>query len=227
MIPLCAIQVIAIDALQVLDVLLVAQTLRASQQVCSGLMQITFNRQHLQLAGIPSLATAERGAGIAVMKRRQAGRRKPLAVHLAFDIGRMSQRLTDAGRGRRRGHPAAGVGRTESGVIVQPGNFPYAITAYVIHLVHTLCPVGAVTDTAKIGQHPPATLSRLSARVQVDHRLDVHVVVESVIAKAYLAHGYIADITEQVLTNAGLADEHTSRIVGISVIGEQLGHISP
>ena len=171
------------------------------------------------------------------MKRRQAGGREAFAGHVPFDIGGMGQLPLGAGDGcfdvprrcrRCQDAPAGGIGCAKPRVIIELGDFPDAVLLGVLHLVHAFCPgAGGRAVATEIGKGTPTALGRLAARVQVHHGLDVHVVVEPVVAQPHFTHLYVADIAIEVSADAGLADVNVSRIVGHGVVGEVLGEVSP
>ncbi len=57
--------------------------------------------------------------------------------------------------------------------------------------------------------------------------LDLHVVVETIVAEADVAHLAAADVHEEMFANAGLTDEDPRRVVADGVVGEQLRDIRP
>jgi hypothetical protein len=61
----------------------------------------------------------------------------------------------------------------------------------------------------------------------MDDGLDVHVVVEPVLAEPDLAHRHVADIAVQVRANAFLPDVDPRRIVRDRIVGEVVGEVRP
>ena len=136
-------------------------------------------------------------------------------------------RAAGAARGAGGGNPACRIRRAEPRVVVELRDLPDAVDLGVLHLVHAFGPGGAAAEAAEVGERAPAPLRGLPAGIQVHHRLDVHVVVEPVVAEPHLTHLHVADIEVEMLADAFLADEHAGGIVRHGIVGEELGEVGP
>ena len=162
----------------------------------------------MQAAGKPSQAML-RGA---IRRMRQIAWTAPAAGASGPRLGR---------------HPTRCVRRTESGVIVERLDLPDAVVLRIRHLVDALGPGRAAAEAAEVRERAPTTLRRLPARIQVNHRLDVHVVVEPAVGQTDVAHLPAANVHEQMLANALLADVDARRIVRDGVVCIKLREVGP
>ncbi len=164
------------------------------------------------------------------MKRRYTSRRKSIAVHLPLPIRRIRKHSPGgAARGSRRlrSNPTRLVRRAEARVVIQSLNLPDAAVLPITDLINALSPQGVTAVAADHRQRAPAALRRAATGPEMNHRLNVHVVVQPSRPQAELAHLDGADVQIQVSTNAFPADKHPGRIVGHRIIRKENGQVLP
>src|SRR6185312_14928426 len=189
LIPAPAVDVVAVDALQVLDLLLVLQQQGAMRQLGEPLRGASRGVYGTLIDRRPDIGRGAR-AGIVVVEGSNAGGGKSVALHLALAIRRMRQLAPPRGTGARGlwGNPTGLIRCAETGVVVERVDLPHAVILLIADLVDALGPRRTAAVAAEHRQCAPASLGALAARIQVNDRLDLHVIVEPPIAEPDVAH---------------------------------------
>ncbi len=235
-VPHAPVEVVAVDLLQVFDFLLVGEPLRALRERLRAITRGRLApRRRQQRDRSPGVARV-RDARVRVVERTDARGREARARFLARLVRRIRQVAQPAAaaactrRSRWPGlgrHPARRVRRAEARVVIEVLDLPHAVVLRVRHLVHALCPRGAAAEAAEHRERAPTPFRALTARVEVDDRLDVDVVVDSVLGKTIFTDLAAADVHVQVLADARLADVRAGGIVRDGVVGVEIGDVFP
>ncbi len=226
LVPHPTVQVVAIDRLQGLDLLLVLQPLSAAREVGKVGRGRGANGR---IGRWPGGARAA-GHGVGVVERRRAGGRIARAGDALGPgpVRRMRQRRPPApGRTSVRGarlSPAVGIGGAEAGEVVELGDLPDPALLDVAHLVDATGPARRTSVAADQAQHAPTPMCGLAAGIEMHHRLQDHMLIEPSVAEPDLAP---AEVLDQVQPDARLSDEGAIRIVGHSLVGEQVRDVLP
>jgi hypothetical protein len=73
-------------------------------------------------------------------------------------------------------------------------DFPDAPLFPVSKLVDALGPYRVASVATEHGERPPTAFGRLTARIEMHDRLDIHVVVQTAVAQAHLAELHSAHV---------------------------------
>ena len=158
------------------------------------------------------------------MKRCDAGSGKSFAVGSARPVGWMRQ-FSRATRSRPwTRDPAGGIRRAEARIVVKGLNLPDAGVLHVGELVNALGPGGGSAEAAEHGKDAPPCFGGLAAGIQMNHRLQDHVVVEPAIGQPDFPS---ADVLDQMFPDARPADKDSVGVIRHGVGGKQIGHVVP